>query len=148
MDSPAYVTAHKNGFQVRLPKRVGGGSKFFTVNSGPGTMAGKSIAMRNALRWRDDRFNSAHQPVLGRAKDNAGVFGVNGEYAVAVWMYEGTQIKRMFSIKAMGEELAFSVAHMAREIGVLAELERLQEEVKEIWKKRTTLSSLSTNQSR
>jgi hypothetical protein len=60
---------------------------------------------------------------------NAGVYQVDDsrsgeQFMAAVWMYEDKQMKRMFSIKAHGVELASIMAYMARDIGIRAEADR------------------------
>lgn len=94
-------------------------------------MAISATALRTACRWRDKKFEKAGLPVTTRVANdpNAGVYEVkdsrSGErFMAAVWMYEDKQMKRMFSIKTHGEELASVMAHMARDIGVLAEVDR------------------------
>lgn len=122
----AYITPHHNGYQVRLPTRVGGGSKFFSKPEGE-----NSRALRSACTWRDSMFERAGLPITTRVTNdpNAGVYEVvdsrSGErFMAAVWMYEDKQTKRMFSIKTLGVELASIMAHMARDIGIRAEADR------------------------
>jgi hypothetical protein len=134
----AYITSHHNGYQVRLPTRVGGGSKFFSNPTSPGVIAGQAQALRSAASWRDRMFEKAGMPITTRVTNdpNAGVFEVrdsrsDDRFMAAVWMYEDKQMKRMFSIKTHGQELASIMAHMARDIGIRAEADRQTEWVDE-----------------
>jgi hypothetical protein len=130
----AYITPHHNGYQVRLPRRVGGGSKFFSIPRGLGMQASQARTLKEACVWRDAAFEEAGLPITTRTTNdpNAGVFEVkdsrSGElFMAAVWMYEDKQMKRMFSIKTHGHELASIMAHMARDIGIRAEADRQTE---------------------
>lgn len=128
----AYITPRSSGYQVRLPRRVGGGTKFFCIPSGPGLVGGQAMALRSACVWRDKRFKAAGLPLTTRvANRQAGVNLVvdrNGiHFAAAVWQYDDKQVKRMFSIDRHGEEMAYTLAHIARDFGVLAEAHRQTE---------------------
>lgn len=126
----AYVTPRASGYQVRLPRRVGGGTKFFLIPEGPGSTSGQSVALRSACRWRDKKFEAAGLPLTTRVANHpdAGINLVidrNGvHFAAATWQYDNKQVKRMFSIDKYGEERAYIMAHMARDFGVLAEADR------------------------
>lgn len=49
----------------------------------------------------------------------------------ATWVYEGKPMKKVFSVRRYGFDNALLRASMARDFGVLAEEERLQEEYAE-----------------
>jgi hypothetical protein len=131
----AYITPRSSGYQVRLPRRVGGSTKFFLIPSGPGSIAGQQVALRSACRWRDKKFEAAGLPLTTRVANHpdAGINLVvdrNGvHFAAATWQYGDKQMKRMFSIDRYGGELAYLMAHMARDFGVLAEADRQLEEL-------------------
>jgi hypothetical protein len=130
----AYITPHHNGYQVRLPWRAGGDSKFFSFISGPGAVAGQAAALRAAGSWRDKMFERAGLPITTRVTNdpNAGVYLVTDSrtgdrFVAAVWMYEDKQMKRMFSVEKHGLPLAFLMGYMARDLGIRAEADRQSE---------------------
>lgn len=93
-------------------------------------MGGQAAALRSACRWRDAKFKEAGTPVTARVV-NAPDAGVNkivdhngNHFVAAVWQYENKQVKRMFSISKYGLEMAFTLAYIARDIGVRAEADR------------------------
>lgn len=118
----AYITPHHNGYQVRLPQRVGGFSKFFS---------GQESALKAACAWRDRAFDQAGMPITTRVANcpNAGVNMVTDartgdRYVAAVWMYEDKQMKRMFPVEKNGLRIAYIMAYMARDLGIRAEADR------------------------
>lgn len=84
-------------------------------------------ALEDAVTWRDSFFKE--EPIARRFVEGAGVYtsrDKHTEYYNAVWQYEKKQVRRSFSTKVYGY-LAEEVAHMARELGVLTELDRLED---------------------
>lgn len=121
-----YVTEHATGWQVRMPERAGGKSRFFRHPSDPGAIAPKAISLKDACSWRDAQLKKYDQTLVSRTTCDP-TAGVNRDkvYAIATWMHEDKQVKRMFQIKTWGKELAMTIAHMARDIGVRLENERI-----------------------
>lgn len=117
-----YITKIKErGWFVRLPARVGGEERFFN------NVTSMEDAREEAEAWRDSFFQDT--PMNQRFIEGAGVYLVQdkfGEFYAAVWQFEKRQIRRLFSTKTYGY-LAETVAHIARDIGIRVEQDRLKD---------------------
>lgn len=118
-----YITETPKGYQVRLPKRVGGGSKFFAYEY---TNGGLLRSLKAARAWRDEAFKQKDEEVHARYKKGQGVvFSYKDKSYISTWMYENKQVRRAFSLNVYGAG-AYEVACMARDIGIRVELDRQQ----------------------